>query len=37
MIDRMDLYDFEYEVMDPKEIVKRFPKLKTLSTEKENE
>ena len=28
MIDRMDLTDFNYEVMDPKEIVKRFPKLK---------
>ena len=37
MIDRMDLYDFEYEVMDPKEIVKRFPKLKNFINGKENE
>tara|TARA_R110001592_G_C12931428_1_gene729487 strand:- start:207 stop:659 length:453 start_codon:yes stop_codon:yes gene_type:complete len=27
MIDRMNLYNFKYEVMDPKEILKRFPKI----------
>jgi hypothetical protein len=37
MIDRMDLTDFNYEVMDPKEIVKRFPKLKNFINGTENE